>query len=224
MSTPPSWYPDPAGSGLLRWWDGAQWTEQLEQVPAAQPAEKAPSRRSHVEATHAAPVTDPDTLWQATGKPLTGVGVGRYRLTAKYLFFEKGTLHSRSQQVPIHELYDVDASQSFQQKARGLGTITLTVRRAAGDERVSIEDVPDHREGVRAINAAAHAERERLQVRASTSTVQYEGVHPAAASAQAATGGGDPIVLLERLGKLRDAGVVTDEEFEAKKADLLSRL
>lgn len=30
--------------------------------------------------------------------------------------------------------------------------------------------------------------------------------------------------LLERLGKLRDAGVVTPEEFEAKKKDLLDRL
>ena len=29
---------------------------------------------------------------------------------------------------------------------------------------------------------------------------------------------------LERLGKLRDAGVVTAEEFEAKKAELLSRV
>jgi hypothetical protein len=34
----------------------------------------------------------------------------------------------------------------------------------------------------------------------------------------------DPIEQLRRLGELRDAGVVTPEEFEAKKADLLGRL
>ena len=30
------WYPDPAGSGGLRWWNGVAWTDQVQ--PAAQPA------------------------------------------------------------------------------------------------------------------------------------------------------------------------------------------
>lgn len=34
----------------------------------------------------------------------------------------------------------------------------------------------------------------------------------------------DPIEQLKRLGELRDAGIVTDAEFEAKKAELLSRM
>ena len=34
----------------------------------------------------------------------------------------------------------------------------------------------------------------------------------------------DVLVQLEKLGQLRDSGIVTEEEFEAKKADLLSRL
>jgi hypothetical protein len=34
----------------------------------------------------------------------------------------------------------------------------------------------------------------------------------------------DPIRQLERLGKLRDSGVLSDEEFEAKKKVILSKI
>lgn len=34
----------------------------------------------------------------------------------------------------------------------------------------------------------------------------------------------DPVSQLERLGKLRDAGVLTEAEFESKKAEILSRI
>ncbi|WAC52024.1 SHOCT domain-containing protein [Frigoribacterium sp. SL97] len=43
---------------------------------------------------------------------------------------------------------------------------------------------------------------------------------PAATSAPTV----DVIELLKQLGGLRDAGVITDEDFEAKKTELLSRL
>lgn len=217
----PGWHPDPAGSGQERWWDGATWTQQFR--PAAAQAPVAP----------AAPI-DPDTIWEATGKPLTKVGAGRYRLTDKYLFFEKGMLSTKAQQIPIHELHDVDAKQSMSQKARGVGTITISVHRSSGVEVVHLEDIPNFREGVQKINKAAHAERERIQTRANTQTFQHSGtgpVHPSAPPAGApapaaapAAPAGDPIEQLERLGKLRDAGVVSPEEFETKKAELLSRL
>ncbi|MEP6478602.1 MAG: DUF2510 domain-containing protein [Rhodoglobus sp.] len=36
---PFGWYPDPAGSALLGWWDGSQWTKHLESPrPEVQPA------------------------------------------------------------------------------------------------------------------------------------------------------------------------------------------
>ncbi|GAA1824777.1 DUF2510 domain-containing protein [Agromyces salentinus] len=38
-ATPAAWYPDPAGSGQLRYWDGTQWTEHLAPVPGTVPTE-----------------------------------------------------------------------------------------------------------------------------------------------------------------------------------------
>lgn len=41
---PPGWYPDPAGSGADRWWDGWAWTTQL-RAPVAAPTPHAPPGR-----------------------------------------------------------------------------------------------------------------------------------------------------------------------------------
>lgn len=46
----------------------------------------------------------------------------------------------------------------------------------------------------------------------------------AATSRMAAAGDADPLLQIERLAKLRDAGTLTDEEFQVQKAALLSRL
>jgi hypothetical protein len=38
-TAPFGWYPDPANSGMLRWWNGRQWTDHLEYPrPEVQPA------------------------------------------------------------------------------------------------------------------------------------------------------------------------------------------
>lgn len=47
---------------------------------------------------------------------------------------------------------------------------------------------------------------------------------PAPAAAAAPAPGGDVMAQLKQLGELRDAGIVTPEEFDAKKAELLGRL
>lgn len=41
-TTPAGWYPDPAGSGGQRWWNGSTWGDQVQPAPqpVAQPAQQ----------------------------------------------------------------------------------------------------------------------------------------------------------------------------------------
>ncbi|RIJ70160.1 DUF2510 domain-containing protein, partial [Nakamurella silvestris] len=43
VTVPANWYPDPAGSPNVRWWDGTSWTEHLRPAPepVAAPAQSA---------------------------------------------------------------------------------------------------------------------------------------------------------------------------------------
>jgi len=53
---------------------------------------------------------------------------------------------------------------------------------------------------------------------------RMDGARTAPAAAATGPAADDVIAQIKRLGELRDAGVVTSEEFEAKKAELLARL
>ncbi len=213
------WHPAPGDPTQLRYWDGAQWTDHFA------PAGNVQTGKSPQLGDMSMP-----TLWEGWGKPIAGIGGGKYRLTAHYLYFERGTLRTDSQQVPVSALHDVDVRQSFAQKARGVGTIVLHINRGSHMELVQLVDVPNFREGQHAINAAAYEARMAIQERQNTSTIRYEGVPPtggsvaAPASPAVAADGPDFIGQLEQLAKLRDNGILTDAEFADKKADILRRM
>jgi hypothetical protein len=221
-NTAPGYYRD--AQGTLRWWDGQQWTEQTQDEPQRRSGIAEAAKRV-VSQTKG---TEEGVLWSAIGKPLTKIGGGRYRLTAEFLFFEKGTLSLKAQQIRTHEIHDVDASQSLAQKARGLGTITLFAERPSGREQVLLEDIENFREGVRIINEAAYAAREALRVRTQTQNVHYSGTPtfaappaPAPVEASPAPASVDLNAELGKLAEFHKSGVLSDEEFAAAKRKLL---
>ena len=61
-------------------------------------------------------------------------------------------------------------------------------------------------------------------VRAFVDTVKTQTAAVKSSAAPASEQPPDPVDQLERLGKLHAAGVLTDEEFSAKKAEILARL
>ncbi|MCU1515693.1 MAG: hypothetical protein JWQ75_414 [Pseudarthrobacter sp.] len=72
-AVPPGWYPDPAGTGRFRWWDGSVWTDQFStpHVPGAYAGPSAnagyPPQRPLISTD--APVYNP-LIWTITLLPL----------------------------------------------------------------------------------------------------------------------------------------------------------
>lgn len=58
---PPGWYPDPERGGRLRWWEGADWTDQRRLLPTANEAQAAEARAREVAET-ASSFPPPGTL------------------------------------------------------------------------------------------------------------------------------------------------------------------
>jgi hypothetical protein len=96
-------------------------------------------------------------------------------------------------------------------------------------ELVVLQDIPNPRDVVSILNKAVTDARLIAQERSNThhyssrnltvSTSLDEG-SPRTADARTT----DPIEQLRKLGELRDLGIVTEEEFATKKAEILSRL
>ncbi|MFI7431904.1 SHOCT domain-containing protein [Micromonospora sp. NPDC049836] len=151
-------------------------------------------------------------------------------MTATMLFFEKGVLSTNAQQVPVAHVLDVDLRQSIMQKGRGVGNIVVQVQRSGGVEWVILEDIPDPRGALSIINKVVQDARLIEQQRSNTRI--YANLPSVAPGPQAATVAPtpppavapDPIEQLRQLGQLRDAGILTEQEFANKKAEILSRL
>ncbi|WP_434740391.1 PH domain-containing protein [Micromonospora sp. SH-82] len=178
-----------------------------------------------------APTPDPGVLWAAKGNPVTGFGGGRYSLTATLLFVEKGMLSTRGQQVPVADVVDIDLRQSIVQKSRGVGNILVQVQRPHGIEWAVLEDVPEPQQALSILNRAVHDARLLAQKRSQTRV--YENLSPSTSPFHTGTdtsapptsaAAPDPLEQLRLLGQLREAGVLTEQEFAVKKAEILARL
>lgn len=242
---PAGWYPVWDGR-QERWWDGTAWSDHVRDPQPAVQGElvtQEPSRPNRTvgrvtdlaTASHQTRSLPEGTLWSAVGKPLTGFGAGRYRLDSQFLYYEEGTLRTDSQQVQVVYVHDIDVKQSMSQKARNVFTVIVH----AGGQLVKLEDIEDGYRAQQRINDAAHAARLAKQQR--DTTVRYEGTSPHAAQVnivQASTppspastsergastpsSGDDLLEKLTKLAELRSDGILTESEFVAAKARLLS--
>lgn len=179
-------------------------------------------------------MAEDQVLWEGSSQMLTGFGGGRYRLTRQHLFFESGIVRTDAQQIPVEQISDIDVSQTVIQKSRGVSNIAVHVVRGNGSlETVVLENIKDAKAVQLLLNEAVRARR--LEAHRLTNPHLYFGMQPQvgvppvqpaphAAPLVGAVAPDDVYSQLEKLGKLRDAEVLTPEEFESKKAELLGRL
>ncbi len=138
-------------------------------------------------------------------------------VTDRRVIFRSGFIAKRGVEIPLDRITNIDFDQGPIERMIGAGD--LDIQSAGRDGSSHFEDVK-HPDAVQ--QEIYHQIENREQHRADRNA-------SAIASAIGAEGGvgnatSDPTEQLRRLAALRDEGVITPEEFEAKKADLLDRM
>ncbi|MFM7060944.1 MAG: PH domain-containing protein [Actinomycetes bacterium] len=137
-------------------------------------------------------------------------------VTDRRVIFRTGFVAKRGVEIPLDRITNIDFQQGPIERMIGAGD--LDIQSAGRDGSSHFEDVrhPDavQQEIYRQIE---HRDQHRADRNASAIATAIGDQAPAAAE-------GDPTEQLRRLAALRDEGVITAEEFEAKKADLLDRM
>jgi len=119
----------------------------------------------------------------------------------------KGLLFSKTQSnVPLEMVQDASLATSF-----GIGNVVLS---SAGGPLSAQKLGPMKAETAREMVEVILRERKRAR----------ESVMPQRPAAPEAGAANDPMAQLKQLGELHDSGVLSQEEFEAKKAEILDRL
>jgi hypothetical protein len=193
---------------------------------------------------------DPSTLWFGESRnaatSATGVAKARYRITRDRVWIESGLLGTRTESVPLWSIKDMDVRQAVGQRGKDIGDVVLDLEDPAygatqdmlkpsgtGEGTTTGQVVLDNVESPYAVlellgPLISEARSKRTIERQS----QYPHVNPGTAGA--AFGAPAPAAApppaepqpdladqLRKLADLRDAGILTDEEFAAQKAKLL---
>ena len=125
-------------------------------------------------------------------------------LTSDRLIYRSGVMSRQSREIPLERLNDVSFHQSILQRILGAGDLLFESGGERGQEQFGSFAHPQDTQNEihRAIEAAAARDAQRMSGRRELS----------------------PLEQLEKLEELRQRGVITQAEFDVKKAKLLDRL
>ncbi|BEL04135.1 hypothetical protein Q0Z83_023260 [Actinoplanes sichuanensis] len=177
------------------------------------------------------------------------VQTGSYTVTTDAIRFSSGVISTREEVIPIWLVVDADINQHITQRVRGVGDLILRLDPAHagkyGQKQILLDSIENPSEvrdlilrqanTVRRYWSQHHYDRDVELRRAGAVSTNVAVVAPpnpvpapvpaqapAPALEAAAAPGGDLMAQLVRLGEMKTAGLLTDEEFTAAKAKLLA--
>jgi len=137
-------------------------------------------------------------------------------VTSKRVIYRTGVLGKHGVEIPLDRISNINFNQSVWERVIGAGD--LEIESAGRDGQTKFDDVwhPD---------AVQHELYEQIEDHARTRAGYAAGAPaPAPAPASPPSPGASVPEQLDQLAALRDRGVITTAEFEAKKAQLLDRM
>jgi uncharacterized membrane protein YdbT with pleckstrin-like domain len=135
-------------------------------------------------------------------------------LTTKRVIYRTGVLAKHGVEIPLHRINNINFHQKIWERVIGAGDLEIE---SAGESGLSNFENVQHPD---AVQQEIYRQMEAYETRQAQ---QAAGMRFAPEPAPAPSGGNVP-EQLQQLANLRDRGVITAAEFEAKKAQLLERM
>lgn len=180
-----------------------------------------------------------------------GTAKAHYRITRDRIWIESGLLGTKSESVPLWAVKDIDVRVAVWQQGKDVGDVVLTLEDPSYGTNdagmFSMTGVPEHgrtngqvvldniespHRVVEILSPLISEARTKKTIERQSQYVHMQppvgGMYGAPVAAPApppnasAPPQGDMVEQLRKLGELRDAGVLTEEEFAAQKAKLLA--
>jgi hypothetical protein len=150
-----------------------------------------------------------------------------YAVTSLRVRGHEGLVKRRSTDSLLTSITDLQSKSSVIGRALGFGNIRiLTASGDTGEDNFTSIKQPDAFKRTVFEEKAGGASAAAAAAAPAPASVASSAAPPGAPSAAPAPAAPavDPVAQIDQLARLRDTGAITPEEFEAKKADLLSRI
>ena len=145
-------------------------------------------------------------------------------ITNQRVIYRTGVVARKGAEIPLDRITNINFGQRMFERVIGAGNLEI---QSAGEQGTTSFDFVRHPDGVqqeiyRQMDAREHRQSSTDATAVGDAVAKALGDQPGAAS-PAAPAASVP-EQIEQLARLRDAGHITPEEYEAKKSELLGRM